>query len=774
MRFNSVVTTLVVGALFCGYSAGQTGVIPSGPDQGGIASIAPNTGVLEWQLAPLATGIGVPGLQIGDIDGDQLNEIVTAAAGSAGYWYVLKHDGANYTMDYASQPYTAAIRAVRLADVSGGPAKEVIIVVGGTVYIYDGGTKQLIRSFTVQSTAPLGLRVVDVDSDGVMELVYCDTTSIAVYSLATGLQEWRTTAYHGEDLDVGNVDADSDLEIVVAGAPGLVINGRTHVVEWTYAPGFDSPLRVGDVDQDGMAEIVSGRITVYDADEHSPIYDIDPDISVDALELFDVTGDGYPEVVYGDDQWGQIHVHDGVTGAQLWQISNPDHGVTGIAVGDPDNDEELEILWGAGYSSSGADHLHVYNVAARTLEWRSRDFNGPFVGMAYGDVDADGAPELLLGCFESDSGYADGLLFVYDAVTRNVEYMGQSSGTSWDGLWRIAVANLDDDPQLEIVIAAGSTYDGVIYCIDGLTHAVQWRTTTISSSRYRGLQIADVDGDGQLEVIASSSRETSGASAVYVYVYNGATGVLEWRSTAVPTSGALSYLRVGNVDDDPNLEIVTAGAGGGVFVFDGVTHLQQVATAALSVSSLQLADLDGNGANEIYIGTSTGAIKVIDQETSTALSFMSVGASAVNGLQFGNYFNGPSLEVAYCVGGQIFIRRAASSNSPLIWSSPTLGATIGASDSMMIADVDGDSRPEVVVNTGTRIEVFELRRSPAGDMNCDGLVNGFDIDPFVLSIVRPEQYAVQFPGCDIMHGDVDLNGRFDNFDIDPFVNLLVD
>jgi hypothetical protein len=56
-----------------------------------------------------------------------------------------------------------------------------------------------------------------------------------------------------------------------------------------------------------------------------------------------------------------------------------------------------------------------------------------------------------------------------------------------------------------------------------------------------------------------------------------------------------------------------------------------------------------------------------------------------------------------------------------------------------------------------------------GDCNCDGLVNNFDIDPFVLAISDPAAYALAYPGCDILSADIDENGLVNNFDIDPFV-----
>ena len=59
-----------------------------------------------------------------------------------------------------------------------------------------------------------------------------------------------------------------------------------------------------------------------------------------------------------------------------------------------------------------------------------------------------------------------------------------------------------------------------------------------------------------------------------------------------------------------------------------------------------------------------------------------------------------------------------------------------------------------------------------GDMNCDGSVNNFDIDAFVMAVNNPSQYATTYPGCDIMNGDCNEDGTLNNFDIDPFVVLL--
>lgn len=67
---------------------------------------------------------------------------------------------------------------------------------------------------------------------------------------------------------------------------------------------------------------------------------------------------------------------------------------------------------------------------------------------------------------------------------------------------------------------------------------------------------------------------------------------------------------------------------------------------------------------------------------------------------------------------------------------------------------------------------FQFDRCPRGDMNCDGLVNNFDIDPFVLALIDPVGYEAAFPEC-THSGDVNNDSRFDNFDIDPFVAMIL-
>lgn len=80
---------------------------------------------------------------------------------------------------------------------------------------------------------------------------------------------------------------------------------------------------------------------------------------------------------------------------------------------------------------------------------------------------------------------------------------------------------------------------------------------------------------------------------------------------------------------------------------------------------------------------------------------------------------------------------------------------------------NGKAPPELMV-----MEEITFGGGVAGDLNCDGVVNNFDIDPFVLALTDPAGYAAAYPECDIALGDVNGDGAVNNFDIDPFVALL--
>lgn len=59
-----------------------------------------------------------------------------------------------------------------------------------------------------------------------------------------------------------------------------------------------------------------------------------------------------------------------------------------------------------------------------------------------------------------------------------------------------------------------------------------------------------------------------------------------------------------------------------------------------------------------------------------------------------------------------------------------------------------------------------------GDLNCDGVLNQDDIEPFLLAVSDPTAYAAQYPDCDINNADINRDLTVSSLDIPPFFVLL--
>lgn len=156
--------------------------------------------------------------------------------------------------------------------------------------------------------------------------------------------------------------------------------------------------------------------------------------------------------------------------------------------------------------------------------------------------------------------------------------------------------------------------------------------------------------------------------------------------------------------------------------------------------------------------TSTAAKYVIYEDGS-----LSAGAPAE---QSGQGLDGKrSLWTADSIWGEDFL---------LLFADESYETHRGYVSSVQIRDYKMTTE-EVQALGGPTAEGIPLPPLPylVGDLNCDGAVDFFDIDPFVTALVNPGDYATQFPDCEIQAGDINEDGAVDFFDIDPFVNQLV-
>jgi hypothetical protein len=670
----------------------------------------------EWFYGRFGTSIGAAGLSVLDLDADGALEIVAAASpagfGANQFWYVLRADpNGGYRQIYLSEVSNVTISRIVATDMNGDGKGEILVgYANGVIDIFSGET--FLKQRSIQTAgAVTALAVADLDGDGVAEITTSDGQNLYVYD-AQGTLLWQMTGYGGVDLAVGNVDNDPAQEIVVAGnGHGYVIDAASRQVEWDYVNGFGVRVRTGDIDGDGRMEIVAasswGKITLFDAELKSPKRDITTSQDIGTLLVVDLDGDGVSEILYGDGQWGSIHCYEGDGLTERWTIANPEHGTNGLAVGDVDGDGTTEVLWGAGGTSTGPDFLYVANPVSG-IEWQNVHLDGPLSAVAVGDVDDDGHDEIVMVSYQSNSGYDDGVISIFDAATHVLKWQSTDlpNISTWQGVNSVRIADVDGDGKTEFVIATSNLYDGLVQVYDGRTHVLKAQSASYGSEPFTALAVADVDGDGAVEIVVGTTVATTGASAAHLIVLNGATLAEKWKSPALTNGwGSVTDISIADVDNDGHAEILAAVGGNRVYVIDGVTH-QYDWLADLPANTVGAFDLNKDGQLEIVVGQTDGTIGVYSGTTFTAQSSIGTfSSSSVDALNLADLDGDGQPELLVASGGVVSVLNCGTGQ--LVWRSGHLGDSLGRYDHLPVKDIDGDGKKEVLVGSSFALYQFQ-------------------------------------------------------------------
>jgi Ca2+-binding RTX toxin-like protein len=727
-----------------------------------------------WSTGIWGYGIGSSNLILQELTGDGRPEVV---AGAGNFWYVAGHDAGVYRQLYLSEPITPSDPALGnepiariVVDQEGGSPRVLVAEYSGKLSVYSGWPLELNRTADLVS-AIKDVVSGDLNGDGVNELIvatgdsFDGSGSITIYNASTLEQVWQTSEYGAVDIAVGQLDDDAAVEIVTN--TGRVIDGVTKTVEWLYEPGFGVDVEVGNLDDDPIEEIIGSAgwywVTAFDASVQSPLWEIPTDLDIGAIDARDVNGDGIAEVIIGDGQWGNINVYSATTREWLASIYNPEHGVTDIATGDLDGDGQAEVIWGAGHTSSGRDILAVAGIESETIEWTSIDFSG-LAQIDVGDVDADGHLDVVVGSFDSDSGYSSGIIFVYDAETHQLKWQSDpvEGGLAWTGLHQLSLANIDTDPQLEILVGTDRLYDGLLLAYDGLTHALDLRTdpAPYSGAPVSALAVGDADGNGTLDIVTGNSVEHTGADGTHIIVRDAATGSELWRSVNLGSSfwSGVYDVAIANVDADANPELLATVSGEGLYAFDGVTHLLQWHNSLGGARAFDVFDVNGDGTSELVTGTESGTLAVWTADGQTRQWHVGLGVrvDAVHGIIGGD----GSRWLLAAAGGHLSAIDPATQQ--VVWQSGYLGADLGLGNHLAFAPASGGAVGRVWV--GAKQAVYEFTLSPL-DLP--------DPDLHLMGTDRPDQLVggtgddtlIGRSGYDVLDGGTgndDLLGGADN------------
>ena len=585
-----------------------------------------------WQFAIFGSGIGASNIVFGlpAVAGRGREVIIGGNSashfGGDDFWHVIRRTEktGNYDQVFVSNTYSATIKRIAVGNVVGDAQQEIAVMLAdGRVYLYDLATKKELGYSGTGASGAEGLSLTDLDGDGRSELIVTTTNDLRVCS-GSGDLLWEVPGAGGYDVVVGQMDTDASLEI--AATNGTVVDAATRAGQWTRTGGFGADLELAPIPGGTYQQLIAAAawydVYAYDVGKELPRWSIRAQLDIGALAVADVNNDGTPEVIIGDGQWGSIHVYDLVTQARKWKTANPEHGVTNIAVGDVDNDGVVDLLWGAGWSSTGSDHFFVASTTgAHAIKWQSIDLQGPFVGPAIGDLDGDGQAELVFCSVQSDSGYSSGRILVFDLATLSLRAMSAPvvDNRAWTGVHDFKLRDVEGDGRMEIVLAADNLYNGVveIYGFDSSNaFTLKWTNTTRpEGSPFYFVELADLDDDGTVEIIAANGVEHTGSEGVYVYIFDLDAPAKSWRSVNMAGGfRAATGLVVDDLDGNGTEEIAALVSTGDLYTFDGPTRelrslVQATGGTALSnrrsASGLVLADSAGMAhflkyANEDY------------------------------------------------------------------------------------------------------------------------------------------------------------------------------
>jgi RHS repeat-associated protein len=331
------------------------------------------------------------------------------------------------------------------------------------------------------------------------------------------------------------------------------------------------------------------------------------------------------------------------------------------------------------------------------------------------DLDRDGVPEVVFTSFATST--SRGVLRAVRG-TDGAEVFSVADLDSRPSLGgQLAVGNLDDDPELEIVAVAFGGGSLIAFEHDG---TVKWRATIARDGSWGGPALADLDGDGTPEIVIG--RQVFGADGSLRWTGTGGTGgqggtgplslvadldldgvpEVVAGNTAYRASGAVYWVAeglpdgfnaVGNFDDDPYPEVVLV-SGGKVWLLE---HTGEVKWGPVAIGSgiggpPTVADFDGDGAPEIGVaGSNRYSVLETDGTLKWAAVVQDISSNRTGSTVF-DFEGDGSAEVVYQDEHDLWVFRGT--DGTVLLRIPSRSAT--AYENPVVADVDLDGRADIV------------------------------------------------------------------------------
>lgn len=356
----------------------------------------------------------------------------------------------------------------------------------------------------------------------------------------------------GEDIAIGDIDGDGDMDLITGGTDGP--GGQTrHFAFTNNGPGSWSR---SDVD-----------LSIYS--------------TIQQVELADVDDDGDVDFIYDDGSSIGIKLNDG-SGAFDTYGTSAVSSYGPFDLGDVDGDGDLDLLQG----SPNSANVFYYSSGSG---WNTSQnlMSGTGIGsedVAFVDYDNDGD----LDAFVATSNSSYGGLFINNAgtfvpVTQESQF---TTGTNYG----ISTGDVDGDGEIDLLLADGSNYFSVI---PSFNTANTWVNALGTSGVTEDIILADFDGDNDLD---------------YFFVNNGAANQILLGEPNIPVSDitlsneSVDYhdpvgYKVADINvtesdgDNITLSLISSGSGdthNGAFVVNGTSLYLNKEASAFGTTNLEI------------------------------------------------------------------------------------------------------------------------------------------------------------------------------------------
>ncbi|MCX7423287.1 MAG: FG-GAP-like repeat-containing protein [Planctomycetia bacterium] len=577
---------------------------------------------------------------------------------------------------------------------------------------------------------PRDIIATDFDNDGQIDLVTADKLSNEISLLRndnSGITFTRTAINVSGTLPSSllaeDVDRDGDVDLVF----GAVGTGEVLLLENSGTGMFGPPVALlsgvdptslgsADVDLDGDADLfvpnesASGTITVLVNDNgafpNSFVFATGTQPA--AIAFADFNSDGRRDLItanIGSDNLtvlSNLTCSYSVTAVTGTPLSNRDFGnqdfatVTGTIFNDFSSNglQDRDELGVGGVpvflDMNGNGRLDSFEPQTTT------SFPGPFGGLT-GNYFFQG---VLPGKYRVYQILTPGFV---QTTPRSASFDEEPAVPTGDFISDILTTDLNNDGKTDVVsLSRESSGNGLAHIFLGTTNGLGNDITVGVGSQPRRVQVADLDHDGDLDVLVMNSGDNS------VSLIRNDAGTFSVVSTVV-LSGTPNDLTVGDLNGDGDADFVVsltrASGNDSIEIFKsagGLTFNQSfLSDANNDTAGIALVDLDNDrDLDLVAVNRATDEVLLFSNDGTGGFTEAGIFATAATpGAVAIGYFNGdalPDIAVVSQSTNQVSIRNSVT---PFVYAAATSFSTTSPVSDLVVADVNRDGLDDLAITT---------------------------------------------------------------------------